>query len=1038
MAVIRQQTQVFNKPVGVRRINTGEAELWEQVAAQADEFRNRAYKKAAVEAEQAGQMKGMATESGDIVAIDPETNQPVAFKAPSNFGSIAAASYQDIITRRFEQSVDNELKAQGSYYAKNATSADEYKNAISGHVGNMIKAGGDDTYFSRYIEEAGQSYVDSTYVAMKSKELEASILEANTNDHIRGLDAIYTIKRNIGKSSTNSLLAEIQKEYDSAQNLLDNNFYTIAQFESKRSELLGLQSLVNKTHLTDMYISMTKNQKVKFISQIYNPSTIQDEKLRMFVIDARIDSSVETIVNGLKSIDKTAEDLSASDIEIETSRLLSKVHSNMSYDDINQLTEETDPNIRPEVNTLLREDQLNKSLHLSAKSADATNVLIDQLRSPEPDKSTLKEALKIARNADADNVKSVEDLVQFIIDMPAKDRIKYAESLSARLPSMKSIEATAENNFIISMQDKTRNINTVEDYKKIENEILNRKNLVNADKYINNAKEKFASVMSMQAKDIPLHYEELENVQNALSNKQFASNLTSREKQAYELYKQAHDITPTSVNSAVSYRLDAISDNNANLGHQVKIKAISESINQGISVGTQDLKYYQDEIMGDTIFLTVDNIDNYPMITDALKKGIMFPAVKNFFNSAVTSMDEITVEKAGNLFEEMTNVEVDSEGMLYNIDMLKGNMKPETYAYYNAAVITARAEHTTPFLVISELRQYDGNLDQDVLADYNASTDGKLKNIKSIFDDRNVSPNFRNELSIAIKMQKARGVQITKEQVDTIIDNYIETNNMGRDTNVIAPHIDGATAYSLTSHIRPTNIISNRMALTRALAQDDAYSPFLTGGGVLAQAEELVKDVTGLRLPTIVRDIFQSFKGQYQAKSELADVELSREGHKVLNTDLFWKPDLMSFANGVPKYNAQYIDENNTYQNLIVGGKPWTLERVGDYSNEFRSVAHKEFIAKLKSTQPKIRAEGYINYHATLEHMTYSEFKKDPEFNKLVTAYGNEEEVKITYAMQRLRWNAQSSNKFREQLSNLNIRDAALEYLKGVEGIGQK
>ena len=1007
MAVIRQQTQVFNKPVGVRRINTGEAELWEQVAAQADEFRNRAYKKAAVEAEQAGKIKGMATESGDIVAIDPETNQPVAFKAPSNFGSIAAASYQDIITRRFEQSVDNELKAQGSYYAKNATSADEYKNAISGHVGNMIKAGGDDTYFSRYIEEAGQSYVDSTYVAMKSKELEASILEANTNDHIRGLDAIYTIKRNIGKSNTNSLLAEIQKEYSSAENLLDVGYYTVAQFESKRNELLGLQSLVNKSYLTDAYIGMTKNQKLKFISQLYNPSTIQDEKLKMFVIDARIDSSVETIVNGLKSIDKTAEDLSASDIEIETSRLLSKVHSNMSYDDINQLTEETDPNIRPEVNTLLRENQLNKSLHLSAKSADATNVLIDQLRSPEPDKSTLKEALKIARNADADNVKSVEDLVQFIIDMPAKDRIKYAESLSARLPSMKSIEATAENNFIISMQDKTRNINTVEDYKKIENEILNRKNLVNADKYINNAKEKFASVMSMQAKDIPLHYEELENVQNALSNKQFASNLTSREKQAYELYKQAHDITPTSVNSAVSYRLDAISDNNANLGHQVKIKAISESINQGISVGTQDLKYYQDEIMGDTIFLTVDNIDNYPMITDALKKGIMFPAVKNFFNSAVTSMDEITVEKAGNLFEEMTNVEVDSEGMLYNIDMLKGNMKPETYAYYNAAVITARAEHTTPFLVISELRQYDANLDQDVLADYNASTDGKLKNIKSIFDDRNVSPNFRNELSIAIKMQKARGVQITKEQVDTIIDNYIETNNMGRDTNVIAPHIDGATAYSLTSHIRPTNIISNRMALTRALAQDDAYSPFLTGGGVLAQAEELVKDVTGLRLPTIVRDIFQSFKGQYQAKSELADVELSREGHKVLNTDLFWKPDLMSFANGVPKYNAQYIDENNTYQNLIVGGKPWTLERVGDYSNEFRSVAHKEFIAKLKSTQPKIRAEGFINYHATLEHMTYSEFEKDPEFNKLVSAYGNVELVKEAYEVQRQKYQAE-------------------------------
>ncbi len=100
----------------------------------------------------------------------------------------------------------------------------------------MIKAGGDDTYFSRYIQESGQAYVDSTYVAMKSKELEASILKSNTDDHIRGLDAIYTIKRNIGKSSTNSLLAEIQKEYNSAENLLDNGYYSVAHCESKRNE----------------------------------------------------------------------------------------------------------------------------------------------------------------------------------------------------------------------------------------------------------------------------------------------------------------------------------------------------------------------------------------------------------------------------------------------------------------------------------------------------------------------------------------------------------------------------------------------------------------------------------------------------------------------------------------------------------------------------------------------------------------------------------------------------------------------------------
>ena len=70
--------------------------------------------------------------------------------------------------------------------------------------------------------------------------------------------------------------------------------------------------------------------------------------------------------------------------------------------------------------------------------------------------------------------------------------------------------------------------------------------------------------------------------------------------------------------------------------------------------------------------------------------------------------------------------------------------------------------------------------------------------------------------------------------------------------------------------------------------------------------------------------------------------------------------------------------------------------------------------------------------------MTFAEFKKDPEFNELVAAYGNEEEVKIAYATQRLRWNAQSNNAFREQLMNIDIKDAALQYLRGVEGIGQK
>ena len=167
MAVIRQQTQVFNKPVGVRRINTGEAELWEQVAAQANEFSNRAFKKAAVEANKIGAEKAMSLSSSDIVALDPKTNQPKVYQPPEEYGDIAASSFQEIINARFEESVNNELAAQGAHYAKFARNADHYNELISSHVASMINADGEDTYFSRYINEYGTDYASRTYTSMK-------------------------------------------------------------------------------------------------------------------------------------------------------------------------------------------------------------------------------------------------------------------------------------------------------------------------------------------------------------------------------------------------------------------------------------------------------------------------------------------------------------------------------------------------------------------------------------------------------------------------------------------------------------------------------------------------------------------------------------------------------------------------------------------------------------------------------------------------------------------------------------------------------
>ena len=102
MAVIRQRTQVFNKPVGVRRINTGEAEMWEQVSQQADMVGQEMYRRAAIKAQEVGADNALAIENLNITTIDPLTGKPEAFSAPNGFGEIATAAYQDVITQRFE------------------------------------------------------------------------------------------------------------------------------------------------------------------------------------------------------------------------------------------------------------------------------------------------------------------------------------------------------------------------------------------------------------------------------------------------------------------------------------------------------------------------------------------------------------------------------------------------------------------------------------------------------------------------------------------------------------------------------------------------------------------------------------------------------------------------------------------------------------------------------------------------------------------------------------------------------------------------
>ena len=1002
MAVIRQQTQVFNKPVGVRRINTGEAEVWEQVAAQADDFRNRAYKKAAVEAEQAGKMKGMAAESGDIVAIDPETNEPVAFKAPSNFGSIAAASYQDIITRRFEQSVDNELKTQGSYYAKNATSADEYKIAISGHVGNMIKAGGDDTYFSRYIQESGQAYVDSTYVAMKSKELEASILQANTNAHFAGVEERELIKKNIIAQNITGVNDSILKQKKLLNDLFNVEYYTRAQYESELDSLRGLESLMYNTKLTTHYVNLPKNDRINFLTDLDNPNNIEDPNVKTLVINALATNKKQTLIEGLNKTVTRGEDVFQNEVHQEVAKRLRTVNSNMSPSDIDSLTLDIeDENVRDKVRLELKYNYINKLVNFKAENSKDATLLINEFRKPVPDNEILAGIISKNFNKDNDTSLDIPQSLNFIQDLTAEERISIAENISARLPSIRSIESSAADSREQKNREQIRNIRTVDDLRNVIKSIEKDTALVNKDTLLNLAKNVFADRMNQSASSISLSYKELQNVSIALGDPKGDKLLqTPQELLAFKQYKDAHDINPSSVNAAITFRLKASEKINFKYANEVKRKALIDSINKGIPVPTDDMKFLQKEIMGDEPFLTVENIDNYEIITDAAKKGIIFPAFSSFLNRATTSTDEVYVEKARELFEQNTQMKVSSDGVTYTNDMLVGRIKPETYQLLSAATITAREEQTSAFLVLSELRSYDGDVEADALSDLNGA-DGSYKKLNRYFDDRNISQNYKNQLIIAIKMRKARGIKITEDVIEGLVDNFKERKLMFADDNVIGNTIDGAVEFPLMGYLTASEIVENRNKLTMALSESDSASPLLRGGTTLDQYIQLFRDTFGMEFTTVATAAYEEFVGRYDAKTNLSDKELIRKGYKVINTHIKWRPDEASFAMNEPKWTAGFINDIGQFQEIRFDGVPWTISKTIDDTDKFRGQAHNEYLAALKSPDKKIRAEAYVKFHSTIDHIDFENLTKHDVYDELLEVYGSEERLKLFFNNQK-------------------------------------
>ena len=194
MAVIRQRTQAFNQPVGVVRASSGGSQIGQAISNFANEITNTTFEIAAEDAQQRGVDTAKAIEEKGLRTFNPETGKPEAFKAPAGFGRIAAQSYQSVIDRRFEASMEDELRLKAQQIAqKYPYNANGYEKVMSEYLGSMSENA--QGKYKTFITENGGKFLAATKLNIQARaaaRARAQLKQSIASNLNKAVDSAYS------------------------------------------------------------------------------------------------------------------------------------------------------------------------------------------------------------------------------------------------------------------------------------------------------------------------------------------------------------------------------------------------------------------------------------------------------------------------------------------------------------------------------------------------------------------------------------------------------------------------------------------------------------------------------------------------------------------------------------------------------------------------------------------------------------------------------------------------------------------------------
>lgn len=199
-AVIRQRAQVFNKPVGVIRTQGGAQQIGQTISSVAGSLTQQAYKVAAEDAQKRGIDVAQSVEEKKLLTFDPETGKPEVFSPPPAFGRIAASAYQDVIDKRFTDSMNSELQLKAKEISlKYQYNPDAYDSVFSDYIGAMSEnATGK---YKQFIESTGADYLARTKLNIQERvqsRARANLAQSAANSAAQGAENAYELARTGG------------------------------------------------------------------------------------------------------------------------------------------------------------------------------------------------------------------------------------------------------------------------------------------------------------------------------------------------------------------------------------------------------------------------------------------------------------------------------------------------------------------------------------------------------------------------------------------------------------------------------------------------------------------------------------------------------------------------------------------------------------------------------------------------------------------------------------------------------------------------